>query len=161
MVIVPSSIQAVPSKGLIDKPLILNNLTPLSTVDRDERLRAYHARLDLLNAMIKPEADDLDWQVENITDWKFDKQLMLKVTWIGGDKQWVSMDDIRLHDPYVIIKYGLKHKLTDKLGWKWAKNYVEFNKTLNNMVHAYKTSKYIITSSLKLKYLEAPNLPFN
>ena len=39
-----------------------------------------------MNEMMNPETDNFDWQVENITDWKTDKQLMLKVTWIGGDK---------------------------------------------------------------------------
>lgn len=90
--IVPSSIQAVPSKGLIDKPLIQLDPIPLSIDDKDERLRAYHARLDLMQTIINPDHNDYDWQVETITDWTTksymdDIRVMLKVTWIGGDKQ--------------------------------------------------------------------------
>ena len=48
---------------------------------------------------------------------------MIKVTWIGGDKQWMSIDDLRSHDPYLLIRYALKHKLTNEPGWEWYKHY--------------------------------------
>ena len=147
-IIVPNSIQAIPYKGLVDKPLIHTKSTPLSLDFKDESLRAYHARLDLMQAIVHPEQSDHDWQVETITDWTCKtyldtKQLMLKVTWIGGDKQWVPLDDMRLHDPYIVIKYALKNKLTDKPGWEWAQHYVKHDKILNNMVHAYKASRFL------------------
>ena len=64
--LLPSSIQAEPSKGLIDKPLKNNITSPLSS--KDERLRAYHARLDLMQSILHPQQEDLDWQVETITE---------------------------------------------------------------------------------------------
>ena len=57
----PTSIQAIPAKGLIDKPLILNNFTPLSLDVKNEKLRVYHANLDLMHAIISPEQSDYDW----------------------------------------------------------------------------------------------------
>ena len=57
-IIVPSCIQAVPSKGMIDQPLKINDTVPLDTDPISERLRAYHARLDLLQAMLHPEQAD-------------------------------------------------------------------------------------------------------
>ena len=147
-VIVPATIQAIPSQGLLDKPLILNHVIPLSQDNKDERLRAYHARLDLMQSIIHPEQADFDWQVEEISDWTSkmhnDKHVVsLKVTWIGGDKQWVDLDDMRLHDPFLVIKYAQKNKLTTKPGWEWTKYYLEQDKTLKNMVYAYKASRYL------------------
>jgi hypothetical protein len=84
-VIVPTSIQAIPSKGLNNKPLLHQDPIPLSLDSRHEGLRAYHARLDLIQAIINPEASDYEWQVETISDWTTkgyldDKQVLLKVT---------------------------------------------------------------------------------
>ena len=42
-IIVPSSIQAIPSIGLKDKPLCLHQSTPLSLSPEHEDLRSYHA----------------------------------------------------------------------------------------------------------------------
>ena len=119
-IIVPSSIQAIPSKGLNSKPLCLSKATLLNP--QHEELRAYHARLDMMQAIINPEQTDLEWQTENITEWttKGDPDslhVLLKVTWIGGDKQWVFLDEMRLHDPYMVIRYALRNKLTGKFGW--------------------------------------------
>src|SRR5687768_17143516 len=133
---------------MIDQPLKLNDVVPLETDPKSERLRADHARLDLLQAMIHPEQADQEWQVETITDWTTkthldDHQVMLKVTWIGGDKQWVSVDNMRLHDLYLVVKYAIRNKLTDKPGFEWTKKYLEGNITLTNMVHAYKASRFL------------------
>ena len=119
MIIVPSSIQAVPAKGLSNKPLVMDNLGPLSSEFKLEQLRCYHAKLDLMHAMINPEQDDYDWQVENIHDWKReDDRVFHKVRWIGSDKQWLPLDGMRVHDPYVVVRYALKAKLTDNAGWE-------------------------------------------
>ena len=115
---------------MIDQPLKLNDVVPIDTDPKSERLREYHARLDLLQAMIHPDQADQEWQVETITDWTTkthldEHQIMLKVTWMGGDKQWVSVDNMRLHDPYLVVKYAIKNKLTDKPGFEWTKKYLE------------------------------------
>ena len=70
-------------------------------------------------------------------------QVLVKVAWIGGDKQWVSLDDMRLHDPYMIIRYALINKLTCKPGWEWSKHYLNSDKTLTKMVYAYKASRFL------------------
>jgi hypothetical protein len=147
-IIVPSSIQAIPSIGLNDKPLFLNKATPLCLDPQHEGLRAYHARLDMMQAIVNPEQEDLEWQAETITEWATkghpdNLQILLKITWIGGDKQWVSLDDMRLHDPYMAIRYALRNKLTSKPGWEWAKHYIDSDKTLTNMVYAYKASRFL------------------
>lgn len=98
--------------------------------------------------MIDPYQANIELQVEKIHEWKSrvtDKgeQLMLIVTWIRGDKQWMSLDDLRLHDPYLLVRYALKNKLTGKPGWEWSKYYLESDQTLKNMVHAYKASRFL------------------
>ena len=129
LITLPSSIQAEPIRGMIDQPLILDKKLPLSTQPSHEKLRAYHTRLDLMQAMLNPDEADMQWQVENILEWKYQpcksgKQVMVKLTWIGGDKQRMTLDDLRLHDPFLLIRYALKNKLTDKLGLEWSKYYL-------------------------------------
>src|SRR5688500_881932 len=51
-------------------------------------------------------------------------------------------DDLRLHDPFLLIRYALKNKLTDKTGWGWSKYYLQSDQTLNNMVHACKAFRF-------------------
>ena len=121
LITMPSSIQAEPMYGLKDIPLLFDEKLPLSIKPKHEKLRAYHTRLVLMQAMLDPDQADMDWQVEDIQEWKTrpcksGKEVILKVTWMGGAKQWMSLDDMRLHDPNVVIKYALKKKLTNKPG---------------------------------------------
>ena len=121
MFTVPSSIQAEPVTGLKDIPLKLNEYAPLNSDPKREELRAYHARLDLMQAMLNREPADLEWQVEKIIDWttkstKLGSQIMIKLAWMGGDKQWMTLEDVKLHDPHLLIRYTLKHKLTEQPG---------------------------------------------
>lgn len=101
-----------------------------------------------MQAMLNPDQADIEWQVESILEWttkttESGPQVMINVAWIGGDKQWLTLDDMRLHDPFLLIRSALKNKLTDKPGWEWSKYYLQRDKTLNNVVHAYKASRYL------------------
>jgi hypothetical protein len=59
--IVPSSIQAIPCKSLLNHSLLHDKLPALSLDNKHEELRIYHARLDLLKAIVEPEQSDYDW----------------------------------------------------------------------------------------------------
>ena len=64
---------------------------PLSKSDKDEKLRAYHARLDILNKIFQPTDDLYGWQVEHIDKHLIKKtddnvNIFFKVIWFGGDK---------------------------------------------------------------------------
>ena len=133
------------TKGLKDHPLVIDNKKSLLTQPNYERLRAYHAKLDIVQAIINPDEADMQWQVESILEWKYKpcktgKQLIVKLNWIGGDKQWMTLDDLRLHDPFLLTRYALKNRLTDQHGWEWSKYYLQSDQTLVSMVHAYKAS---------------------
>ena len=67
---------------------------------------------------------------------------MVKLIWIGQDRQWMTLDDLRLHDPFLLTRYALKNKLTDKTGWEWSKYYLQSDQILNSMVHAFKASRF-------------------
>ena len=152
--LVSNCIHAEPAKPL----LAMENSTrihqvkaiPLSKDDKDEKLRAYHARLDVLNCIFQPQEDIYGWQVEHIDKHLIKKEddkvnIFFKVIWFGGNKQWVHMDDLRLHDPFLLIRYALKHRLMDKPGWEWTKHYVESNPELTRMVKTYKVSRENVT----------------
>ena len=64
----PFSIQAEPILGMIDKLLVLEIKKSLSTKPVHEHLRAYHARLDLMQAMINPDQADIEWQINQTID---------------------------------------------------------------------------------------------
>jgi hypothetical protein len=49
----------------------------------------------------------------------------------------------------MVIKYAFKNKFIGKPEWEWAKHYLDSDKTLTNMVYAYKASKSLETSSLE------------
>ena len=68
---------------------------------------------------------------------------MIKVTWIGGDKQWLTLEDMRSHDPYLLTRYALKNKLTNTPGWEWSKYYLHTDQTLNNMINSFKVSRFL------------------
>ena len=85
LITLPSSIQAEPIKGLKNQPLILDYKLPLSTKPSHEKLRAYHTRLDLMQAMLNPDEADMQWQIESILEWEYrpckeGKQVMIKLT---------------------------------------------------------------------------------
>ena len=60
MVLIYLSIQAVLIKGLINKSLELSNPIPLNAIDRDKKLRAYHARLNVMNVTMNQEVENSD-----------------------------------------------------------------------------------------------------
>ena len=112
----PNTIIAEPINGLKDTgvahlhpdPIFMK---PLSKEERHENLRAYHARLDLMNEVMDPDPTNRDWQAQSIESFVVrgegeNTRILLKVAWFGGDKQWVQMDDMRLHDPFMVLRYG-------------------------------------------------------
>lgn len=43
----------------------------------------------------------------------------------------------------LVIRYAIKDNLTTIKGWEWIKDYMDLDKVLNNMIHAYKVSKFL------------------
>src|SRR5687767_5006484 len=111
IILLPSSIQAVSASE--DEPSKEDKSSrPIPKLLRSsaqhERLRVYHAQVDLLNSLEHPEQSDLDWQVENIIGHAVRRNAsrytiyLLKVVWMGGDKQLLTLEDMKLHDPFLV-----------------------------------------------------------
>ena len=106
-----------------------------------EHLRAYHARLDLMSEMLHPEPRNYEWQVQGIMKYRvINQRPYVKVQYFGGTKQWISIDTLRLHDPYLAIRYGKKQNLLNTEGWEWVEAYGALDEAYNRMVQAYKAS---------------------
>ena len=90
--------------------------------------------------MLEPDASDHAWRVENLLDYRETKtekpRAFFKVLWFGGKKQWVSMDNLRMHDPYLVIRYGHKKTIRqylmgmDKGIWNTGQCLSEIGKSL-------------------------------
>ena len=50
------------------------------------------------------------------------------------------MNELRLHDPIEVIKYGLKNKLENQPGWEWIKPYLPGKGDMAKLVKAMKVA---------------------
>jgi hypothetical protein len=124
VLLLPTVIMAEPMAGLVDLGVEPAHLLPDATLMhpinpsvKNEQLRACHARLDMLDDKIIGDPEKADWQAEfiecYITKPRGDgsKEIIFKVQWLGGEKSWVKMDDLRTHDPFLVVRYSLQGKL--------------------------------------------------
>ena len=149
--LLPTVLLAEPMHGLKDMGTAglfseTTSMQPLDTSTRKEQLRAYHASLDLMNDAYSPDLTNNDWKPEMIDKYVVKdrpdgtKNIVFKVHWTGGDKSWVKMDDLRLHDAFCVIRYGLRNKLTNKPGWEWVNAYMDSDAEISRMIRAHKVS---------------------
>ena len=121
--LIPNTIIAEPEHGLRDlgEAGLFPEATsrqPLQTSDKTEKLRAYHARLDIMNEAYQPDPTQIDWKAEIIEKFvhrknsEGDTELAFKVHWHGGTKSWMKMDAMRLHDPYMVIRFSENRNTT-------------------------------------------------
>ena len=126
-------IMAVPLTGLTDLGVEPASLFPDATLPhpidpsiKTEQLRACHSRLDVINDAFSGDPENTDWKAEFIERFitrkrpDGSKEILFKVQWMGGEKSWVKMDDLRMHDPFLVVRHGLRAKLVenpDGNGW--------------------------------------------
>ena len=104
-------------------------MKPPTKKARHENLRAYHARLGLMTEVLDLDPTNRDWQAQSIDSFVVqgegdNTRILLKVVRFGGDKQWVQMDDMRLHDPFLVLRYDIDDNYLDQPGWEWAKHFM-------------------------------------
>ena len=68
--------------------------------------------------------------------------ILILVVWIDEDRQWVTMDNLRLHDSFLVTRFALENCLTNEPGWTWTKDYVG---KLPIIHQAYKVSRFMKT----------------
>ena len=114
---------------------------PLHNADKLEHLRAYHARLDLMKEVLEPEPKDYEWNIQGIDKYRLlSGRPYFKVKYFGKVKQWLPMDTLRLHDPFLVIRYGTKHSLLSDKGWEWVKHFAKIDELYTKMVKTYKAT---------------------
>ena len=166
LTLLPTSIHATSVKPTETKKVEIVQDIPLNTTEKMEELRAYHAQLDLHSAMDNPEQCDVDWQIEDIEAWEMRKdrgknRVFLKVKWFGGDKQWLSMDTLRLHDPYLLKRYAIKNNLTKLQGWKWAKYFKKLEDLIPELVNVNKDQSLLKTIKFGVLFHKALSMHYN
>ena len=70
------------------------------------------------------------------------RQVYLKVQWPDEEvpRQSLSVDTLRLSDPWLCILYAYQNKLLNKIGWDWVPAYLASDKSFTRMVHSYRAS---------------------
>jgi hypothetical protein len=69
-----------------------------------------------------------------------DIHIKVKTIWGDGEESWIRADALRIQDPYPLITYTVKRKLTKQPGWEWTRDYLKDDDCLASMVKAYKSS---------------------
>ena len=65
----------------------------------------------------------------------------MKLQWPDTDvRQYIKLDDLRIDEPWLCIRYAAQHNLMKKPGWEWIPKYVESDASLCKMVHTYRAS---------------------
>jgi hypothetical protein len=125
------------------------SLPQLEPTDTVEELRAYHSYLDKLNDMFSPDPHNQHWTPESILSHHVQhlhdeerRKVYLKVQWPDDDSpnQVLKLDDLRMDEPWLCVRYAFQNDLVYKPGWEWIPKYLEEDKTLATMIHTYRTS---------------------
>ena len=99
-----------------------------------------------MNDAYSPDVTSNDWKPELIERYVVrdrpdgTKNIVFKVHWTGGDKSWVKMDDLRLHDAFCVVRFGLRNKLTEQPGWEWMNEFMDSDVEISRMIRAHKVS---------------------
>jgi hypothetical protein len=101
--------------------------------------------MDHIQDCVDPEPDDHIWRCLAVTRHKIrqldpnDIHIKVKAVWGDGEESWVRADALRIQDPYPLVVYAVKHRLTQDEHWQWTADYIQDDDRLGSMVHAYKS----------------------
>ena len=98
--------------------------------------------MDRLNDMVDQDPEQDDWKISKIEGHHFKgKEILFKVVWKNQERSLLAMETVRMHDPWIVCRYGFEKKLTHSREWEWVEHYVEADNNLATMVNAYRVSK--------------------
>ena len=88
---------------------------------RTRTLRYYHHLLD--NAREIEDSEDMYqeyvWKVDKIISRKRrGRHIFLHVRWKPGNRSWISLKSLRLHDPFSCVTYAVEKRLTNSPEWE-------------------------------------------
>ena len=104
-------------------------LQPLTAPESRKLQELLH--LDMLSDSMNPNPDSHIWKCITITDHKLctrdknDIHTKVKVIWSNGEDTWIRLDALRLQDPYPLITYAVKKRLTKHPDWQWTIDFLQ------------------------------------
>ena len=102
----------------------------------------YHSRLHAIKMLDIESEDDDDhiWTPEEILDHRVKKidgmktpEIKLKVRFKDGDRSWVRLEDLRMQEPLLCIKYGMDKGILQKPGWEWVPSMIKEDDRLGDL----------------------------
>ena len=106
------------------------------------KLLVYHHILDSSSIPEDPEDhyQDHAWKVDKIIRHTWNgRKTFARVLWKQGNRSWISLDNLRIHDPISCVVYAIKKKQLSKPEWYWVQDYIQDTETYSNMIIALKT----------------------
>ena len=67
------------------------------------------------------QEEEADWKLKQINAQKYNrktKQWYFNIQWVDITTQIIPMNELCLHDPLSVLKYGIKNKLLNHQGWE-------------------------------------------
>ena len=107
-------------------------------------LRYYHHLLYNAREVADPEDhfQDYVWKVDKIINRKRrGRQIFLHVQWRMGNRTWILLKSLRLHDPYICITYAVEKHLINDPDWRWTRDFIDDTKQFTRLINAVKTTK--------------------
>ena len=98
----------------------------------------------MLQDLVDPNPDDHLWKCIAITKHKVrnldeeDIHVKVKALWADGEETWIWLNALQLQEPFPLITYAVKQKLTKHPDWQWTKDYLKDDERMESMVRAYK-----------------------
>ena len=138
---------------------------PLSHTPNLEKLRAHHAVLDRWNMVQNPQAEDTRWTISKILKISNkevangDQSIFCKTEFGDGTRAWMSMDTLRLEDPYLVIDHLHRQDMCGDPGFEWVQPYLDSDNKHLSILSARK--KKSSQSSLALKLQGMLHMPLN
>ena len=100
-----------------------------------------------LNGVLSEDGVD-EWMIDKIVKHKVTKDgTKVMARWKIGGQQWLDLDLVMTQEPYVCVKYALKHGLEKEGEWKWTEEFKQLIKNFSRHIYAYRTAV-----ALKAKY---------
>lgn len=170
LTLLPNRVCALPTIGMIKvpPPTTLTSsselLTPMKSTPNMEKLRAYHAVLDRWNSYVNPDPENERWRIKRIVRMSHRTRedgtpsVFFKIQFFDGPRMWLTMDQLRIEDPYLVIEYARTNKHTLLPGFEWIQQYWDQDDEVRRILTANRVSNSADTKKFKFGH-EVPRNP--
>ena len=165
---VPTHVTADPGTSIMPlgtkmRQVDLIDVKPIDNSPDVEELRAYHASLDRINALINPDMEDERWKIASIEKHLVRERkdgscpIYLKIAYSDGGKAYQPLDIVRTHDPMIAAHYAIMNRLAGLEGWQWVPHYINLSPVCQALHAVFRVS---VKGERKFKFgVEVPHNP--